>query len=199
MRGGAQLASARAFAHALACAAIALALASPARAADPKPDAPAAKPGPDGWYDAAPPDASFEVRLPGAFEATVDDGPDDEGVLMHSSGVRATVPGAFGGSTAYAAHCNRLEGEARTPRERVLAGVEQWEKLRPLQYRKPIEQHGVAGIEFQLKDDVKVMRARIVAPPDGRTCTVLLHWRPFAKPREADVAKYLDSFRVRAR
>lgn len=154
------------------------------------------KPGPDGWYDAKPPDASFEVRIPGPYQAFLDAGSNDRGVKTRTAGVRANVPGAFGGSVAYVASCNHPEQESRDAKDRLQAGIDQWMELSELQYRKPIEQAGVPGVEFQLKDDVKVLRARLFAPPDGRLCTVLLHWRPFAKPSDADIAKYLDSFRT---
>jgi hypothetical protein len=49
-----------------------------------------------------------------------------------------------------------------------------------------------------MADDVKVFRARIYAPKVG-TCTALISWRPYAKPNDADIAKYLDSFQLTKR
>jgi hypothetical protein len=52
---------------------------------------------------------------------------------------------------------------------------------------------GTQGTEFQLSDPKKTLRVRVFAPAE-RTCTVLVQWNQWAKPREEDIARFLDSF-----
>ena len=191
-----------------AIAAVATALASAAGvaiAAQPAPhaqatplEAAAPKPGPDGWYDARPIDESFVVRIPGVYQPFSEDGKTSAGAATHTVGVRANVPAAFGSVTLYAASCIRQEGDTRTQKERVQAVVDHWRKLGRMRSQRPIDAGPDPGFEFEIADDVKVIRARVHAPVAG-TCTVLTSWRPYAKSTDADIEKYLDSFRFLGR
>jgi hypothetical protein len=163
-----------------------------------RPDAAAPKPGPDGWYDARPIDDSFSVRLPGVFHAFRDEGKTETGVATESIGVRADVTTAFGGVTTYAASCTTQKGDARPPEERLQAVVDYWESQGTMGFRRPIESGPVPGFEFEIGDDKKVIRSRIYAPK-SRTCTVLMWWPRYAKPSDADIGKYLDSFQFTKR
>lgn len=166
-----------------------------ARAAEPQErtsDATPASDGTSGWREALPPDRFFRILIPGPFQ-TFDDSAEVDGLKGETKGVRATLPGAFGGSNTYVASCVTAKGDDRTTKQRLQASIDQWEKLTALHWRKPLEQGGVPGVEFQLADDIKVIRVRSWAPA-GRTCTILMHWRPFSKPPDADIAKFFDSF-----
>jgi hypothetical protein len=156
-------------------------------------EAAAPKPGPDGWYDARPIDESFVVRVPGVYQSFSEDGKTSAGAATHTVGVRANVPAAFGSVTLYVASCIRQQGDTRTPSERVQAVVDHWKKLGRMRFQRPIESGPDPGFEFEIADDVKVIRSRIYAPAVG-TCTVLTSWRPYAKATDADIEKYLDSF-----
>jgi hypothetical protein len=153
------------------------------------------EPGPDGWFDARPPDDSFRVRLPVAYRGFGEKGQTEAGVATHTVGVRANAVGAFGGATNYVASCIVQENDARSPKERLQAVVDRWEKLGLMRFRQQLDGGPHPGFDFEMADDVKVIRARIYAPKQG-TCTILLSWRPFAKPSEADIAKFLDSFEL---
>jgi hypothetical protein len=150
-------------------------------------------PGADGWYDASPSDASFRVRMPAVSQAFTKDGTNDAGVATHTVGVRADVTAAFGGQTNYLASCTQQEHDERTAKERLQAIIDRWTRLGRVRYRSQLGADSQFGFEFEIVDDVKVIRSRIYAP-DSRTCTVLLSWRPYAQPSDADIEKYLGSF-----
>lgn len=156
------------------------------------------KPGPDGWYEARSTDGSFVVRVPGLFQAFTEDGKSKTGVPTHTVGVRANVGAAFGSATSYVASCISRKGDERTPKARLESVVGYWESIGVMRSQRPAGLGPIPGFEFEMADDVKVMRARIYAPKVG-TCTVLLSWRPFAKPSEADIDKYLGSFQFTKR
>lgn len=178
---------------------------APARSAEPdaKPGAAKAEAAPldatasdsTRWREARPPNGYFQILIPGPFDAFADPAETDNGVKGEVNGVRANLPGAFGGKTQYAASCVVAPGDTRTQKERIQAGMDHWERLTVLHWRKPIELQGVPGVEFQLADDLKVLRLRVYAPED-RTCTLLMHWRPFSKPTDAHIAKFFDSFQI---
>jgi len=186
--------------------ALLLALASAASiaiAAEPIPkltqaEAPLPKPGADGWYDARPIDESFLVRIPSVFQAFAEQGRSEDGAATLTVGVRAKVTAAFGGATIYFATCVDQEGDEREPEERLREVIDHWEQRGMMRFRRPVEAGSIPGFEFEIADDVKVMRSRIYAPKVG-TCTVLISWRPFAKPSDADIDKYLDSFQFTKR
>ena len=156
------------------------------------------KPGPDGWYDARPIDESFVVRIPGAYQPFSEDGKTAAGAVTHTEGVRAKVTAAFGAVTLYVASCIREKGDTRTQKERLQASADHWKKLGVMRFQRPIESGPDPGFEFEIADDVKVIRSRIYAPAAG-TCTVLTSWRPYARSTDADVERYLDSFQVTRR
>jgi hypothetical protein len=64
---------------------------------------------------------------------------------------------------------------------------------REVRVRRPIELGSSPG--FEMADDAKAIRARVYAPSAG-TCTVLVSWPPYAKPSDADLERYLDSFKT---
>lgn len=158
-------------------------------------EAPPPKPGADGWYDARPIDDSFGVRVPAVFQAFNEDSTSESGAATHTRGVRTNVAAAFGGVTNYVASCITQEGDSRTPEQRLEAVVGRWEKAGMMRFRREMALGQSPGFEFEMADDVKVIRARIYAPKAG-TCTVLVSWRPYAKPSDADLEKYLDSFKT---
>jgi len=155
--------------------------------------APPMEPGPDGWYDASPPDDSFEVRMPGVYRGFAEDGTTDAGTVTYTAGVRANLSAAFGAQTNYVASCIQQQGDERNATERLQAIIDRWEKLGTMRYRKAIASASQPGFEFEMADDVKVLRARLYAPARG-TCTLLLTWRPAAKPSDADIEKFFGSF-----
>ena len=156
------------------------------------------KPGADGWYDARPIDDSFSVRMPAVFQAFTEEGKTEAGVATRTVGVRANAGAAFGGVTSYAASCVTQNGDTRPPKQRLQDVVGHWESRGMVSFRRPIESGSYPGVEFELADDVKVIRSRVYAPKLG-TCTVLMSWRPFAKPSDADIDKFLDSFQFTRR
>jgi hypothetical protein len=167
-------------------------LAHPVLAAEPKPAST------EGWREARSPDRSFRVEIPGPFETFSDTTETDGGIHGRTEGVRATLPGAFGGTNVYVASCLVATNDSRGAEERARSGAEHWKKLKPLHYLKPVNLGSAPGFEFQLSDDIKVIRSRVYGLPD-RTCTLLLHWRPFSKPPDAQIARFFDSFQVTKR
>ncbi len=155
--------------------------------------APPMKPGPDGWYDANAPDGSFKVRIPGMFRGFVETGTSDAGAIEHTVGVRANLPAAFGSEVTYTASCIQQEGDKRSAKERLQAVIDRWDALGSMLYRKQIDSTSPPGFEFEMADDFKVMRVRLFALARGN-CTLLLTWRPVAKPSDAEIAKFFDSF-----
>jgi hypothetical protein len=150
------------------------------------------------WQDAVAPDHYFGIRFPGPFQMFSDPSETEAGHKGTTHGVRGIVPGAFGGSNTFVASCIVAPDDDRKPDERIKAVIERWEKRIVLDYRKPIDLDGNPGIEFQFADDVKVLRSRVYATPD-RTCTVLVYWKPYSKPRDADLATFFDSFKLLSR
>jgi len=159
---------------------------------------PPMKPGPDGWYDASAPDDSFKVRIPGLFRGFVEEGTSDAGAVTHTVGVRANLSAAFGSETTYTASCIRQKGDKRSARERLQANIDRWDALGSMRYRKQIDSASQPGFEFEMADDFKVLRVRLFAPAQG-TCTVLLTWLPVAKPSDADIEKFFNSFALTKR
>jgi hypothetical protein len=157
--------------------------------------APPPKPGPDGWYDARPIDDSFVVRVPGVFQAFTEASATESGAATRTVGIRANLVAAFGGSTSYVASCITQKGDARTAEQRLASIVGRWEGVGMMRFKRPIQLGKSPGVEFEMADDVKVIRARAYAPKAG-TCTVLVSWPHYAKQSAADVEKYLDSFQL---
>jgi hypothetical protein len=173
--------------------------AEPGKKTETRAVAPPMKPGPDGWYDASPPDNSFNVRMPGVYRGFAQDGTSDAGALTYIVGVRAILSAAFGGQTDYVASCIQHEGDKRNPKERLQAIIDRWdERGGTKRYRKYIPSESQPGFEFEFTDDVKVLRARLYAPAAG-TCTLLVTWRPAAKPSDADIEKFFGSFALTKR
>ncbi len=160
--------------------------------------APPMKAGPDGWYDASPPGASFVVRFPGVFQGFVEDGTTEAGAVTSTVGVRATLTAAFGSQTSYVASCIQQKNDKRTQKERLQSIIDRWDTIGAMRYRKPLESASMPGLEFEMADDVKVLRGRLYAPANG-TCTLLVSWRPAAKPSDADLEKFFDSFKLAKR
>lgn len=189
------------------CIAIVLAIASaasvaiaaePGKKTETRAVAPPMEPGADGWYDASPPDASFRVRMPGVYRGFAEDGTNEAGAVTYTVGVRADLSAAFGVQTNYVASCIQQKGDTRNAKERLQAVIDRWEKLGTMRYRKFIEGKPQPGFEFEMADDVKVLRARLYAPAAG-TCTLLITWRPPAKPSDADIEKFFGSFALAKR
>lgn len=172
--------------------------AEPGKKTETRAVAPPMEPGPDGWYDASPPDDSFNVRMPGVYRAFAEDGTTDAGAVTHTVGVRANLSAAFGAQTSYVASCIEQQGDKRNAKERLQSMIDRWDKLGTMRYRKHIASASQPGFEFEMADDVKVLRARLYAPAAG-TCTLLLSWRPAAKPSDADIEKFFGSFALARR
>ena len=145
------------------------------------------------WQDAIAPDRYFSIRFPGRYQTFSDPAETEDGHKGQTIGVRGTVPGAFGGSSTFVASCIVAPDDDREAQARIGAVLEHWKSRTVLAYQKPIELDGSPGVEFQFADDVKVLRSRVYATPD-RTCTVLVFWKPYSKPREADLVTFFDSF-----
>ena len=172
--------------------------AEPGRKAEPYTVLQPITPGPDDWYDARPPDASFKVRMPGAFQGFAEKGKTEAGAVTYTVGVRATLSAAFGAQTSYVASCIRQKGDTRNAKVRLQTIIDRWDTLGTMRYRKSIPSASQPGFEFEMADDVKVLRARLFAPAAG-TCTLLINWRPVAKPSDADIEKFFDSFALAKR
>jgi hypothetical protein len=172
--------------------------AEPGKKTETRAVAPPMEPGPDGWYDASPPDNSFKVRMPGMYRGFAEDGTTDAGSVTYTVGVRANLSAAFGVQTSYVASCIQQKGDNSNAKERLQAMIDRWDKLGTMRYRKHIASASQPGFEFEMADDVKVLRARLYAPAAG-TCTLLLTWRPAAKPSDADIEKFFGSFALAKR
>ena len=160
--------------------------------------APPMEPGPDGWYDASAPDGSFKVRIPGVFRGFAEEGTNEAGAVTYTVGVRANVSAAFGATTNYTASCIQQKGDKRSAKQRLQTIIDHWDKLGSTRYRKHIDSASQPGFEFEMADDFKVLRVRLFAPAQG-TCTVLLTWLPVAKPSDADIEKFFNSFALTKR
>lgn len=165
------------------------ACATAAHAADAKPDA-------DGWYEGIAPDGSFRVRGPVPFEPFTQS-PNSE-AKSTTAGLRAAKRGAFDGKTQYIASCVRDPADARSADERIEASAADWKEQADFRYRRTVEAGAQRGTEFELSDPKKTLRVRVFAPPE-RTCTIIAQWNVWAKPREADVTRFLESFELRQR
>jgi hypothetical protein len=150
------------------------------------------------WQEAVAPDGYFRIKFPGAPQAFDDPSETEAGHKGRTIGVRGNVAAAFGGANTFVASCIVAPDDDRSAHDRIKGVIERWEKRIILQYRKPIELAGNPGVEFQFADDVKVLRSRVYATPD-RTCTVLVYWKPYSKPSEADLTTFFDSFTLLAR
>jgi len=150
------------------------------------------------WRDAVSPDRYFKIRFPGPFQAFSDPAETESGHKGTTTGVRGNVPAAFGGTNTFVASCIAAPDDDRSARDRIKDVIERWEARTVLAYRKPVDLDGDPGVEFQFADDVKVLRSRVYATPD-RTCTVLVHWKPYSKPNESDLATFFDSFKLLSR
>lgn len=159
---------------------------------------PSAVPGPDGWFEGAPPDGSFRVRGPVRFEAfSQEDARGSTGTDL-TQGVRATQPAAFDGTVRYIASCVERKPDTRSSAERMDESLAYWAGQVDFAYRREVAVGTEKGVEFQIADPNKAMRVRVYAPR-GRTCTWLVKWDHFAKPRMEDVGRFLESFELRAR
>jgi hypothetical protein len=150
------------------------------------------------WRDAVAPDRYFQIRFPGPFQAFSDPAETESGHKGITTGVRGNVPAAFGGTNTFVASCIAAPDDERSAKDRIKEVIERWEARTVLAYRKPVDLDGNPGVEFQFADDVKVLRSRVYATAD-RTCTVLVHWKPYSKPSEADLATFFDSFELLSR
>lgn len=150
------------------------------------------------WRDAEAPDGYFRIKFPGAPQAFDDPSETEAGHQGRTIGVRGNVAAAFGGANTFVASCIVAPDDDRSAQDRIKGVIERWESRIILQYRKPIELQGAPGVEFQFADDVKVLRSRVYAFPD-RTCTVLVYWKPYSKPSEADLTTFFDSFKLTSR
>lgn len=158
--------------------------ARPARAADP-----------EAVHVGISPDGSFRVRGPVAFHPLATE---DAHEPVRTVGVEAVQHGAFDGVTKYVASCVVDAADRRGAAQRIEATLARWKAQAPFQYQTDVEIGKLAGVEFQLSDRQKTLRVRVVAPP-GRTCTVLVQWNRFAKPRAEAVDRFLASFEPRKR
>lgn len=147
------------------------------------------------WQDAVASDRYFSIRFPGPFQMFSDPTETEAGHKGTTIGVRGNVPAAFDGSSMFVASCILAPTDDRKPAERINRVLEVWAERTDFEYRKPVDLDGTPGVEFQFADAVKVLRARVYATSD-RTCTVLVHWKPYAKPSEADLATFFDSFKL---
>lgn len=161
-------------------------------------DARAAEPERDAWREGRPPDGSFRVRVPVEFEAFRQENEKDPEAKVETQGVRATQSAAFDGKILYVASCLVVQGETRSESQRIEETVASWAAQSELASKRTIELSGVRGVEFELADRVKQMRVRILAPA-RRTCTVLVQWNHYARPSEADIDRFLDSFELTGR
>jgi hypothetical protein len=145
----------------------------------------------DAWFDGTPPDGSFRVQGPVAFEPFAV--PSDKEGGAHTQGVRATRPGAFGAVTKYVASCVVDAKDQRPAKVRLEETLIRWHQQADFAYRRDVANGALAGVEFQMSDPQKTLRLRVFAPP-GRVCTAFVQWAPVAKPREADIERFLASF-----
>jgi hypothetical protein len=172
--------------------------AEPGKKTETRAVAPPMEQGADGWYDASPPDGSFKIRMPGVYSGFAEDGTTDSGAVTYTVGVRANLSAAFGVQTGYVASCIQQKGDKRNAKERLQSMIDRWDKLGTMRYRNHIDSASHPGFEFEMADDVKVLRARFYAPAN-RSCTLLLTWRPPAKPSDADIEKFFGSFEIAKR
>lgn len=156
----------------------------------------AAGPGADGWYDASPPDGSFRVRGPVPFQAFTQEDEKDRADKARIDGVRASQAAAFDGLTKYVASCAVQPGDARSATARLDETLATWKKQAEFLYRRPVRNGKLDGIEFEIADPQKTLRVRVFAAP-SRTCTLLVQWNHYAKPREDEIVRFLDSFALR--
>jgi len=153
-------------------------------------------PGTDGWYDATPPDGSFHVRGPVPFQAFLQEDDEPSAAKARTDGVRASQSGAFDSITKYIASCSVLQGDERSAPVRLEAMLANWKKQADFLYRKPVRSGKLDGFEFEIADPKKTLRVRVFAAR-GRDCTVLVQWNHYAKPREDEIVRFLDSFTLR--
>lgn len=146
-------------------------------------------------HEGVPSDGSFRVRGPAAFRPLASEGKSGS---ENTVGVESSEAGAFDGVTKYVASCVREDGDRRDAAARIEETLAHWQRQAAFQYRKDVQIGKLAGVEFQIADRRKAMRVRVLAPP-GRTCTLLVQWNHFAKPRAADVERFLASFELAKR
>lgn len=151
-----------------------------------------AAPAPDGWFDGAPPDGSFRVRGPAAFEGFANED-QKKAPGVRTEGVRATQPGAFDGVTKYVASCLIDAKDRRPEKVRIEETLERWHEQAGFRYRRPVANGKLAGVEFEMADPAKVLRLRVFAPA-GRVCTAFVQWNPYAKPSDETIERFLTSF-----
>ena len=142
-------------------------------------------------HEGVPSDGSFRVRGPVAFGRLASEGKRGS---ENTVGVEASQAGAFDGTTKYIASCVREAPDAAAAK-RIEETLAHWQKQAAFQYRKDVKVGRLAGVEFQIADRRKAMRVRVLAPP-GRTCTLVVQWNHFAKPRAAEVEGFLGSFEL---
>lgn len=153
---------------------------------------------PDGWFEGRPPDGSFRVRGPVSFESFRQDDDKDPARKLVTQGVRGTEPAAFDGKTLWIASCIERTDDARSESERIEETIAQWAMQARPAYQRPVTAGALAGVEFEIGDQTKTIRARVFAPAH-RTCTLLVQWNRYAKPRPQDVQRFFESFTPTAR
>jgi hypothetical protein len=152
----------------------------------------------DAWFEGRPPDGSFRVMGPVAFEPFTQEDEKDPASDSVTQGVRGTQSVAFDGKTHWIASCVVRRDDARSESERIEEALANWSKQARPAYQRPVKTGALEGLEFEIADRVKTIRVRLFAPP-RRTCTVLVQWPHVAKPRPEDVARFFDSFTTTAR
>jgi hypothetical protein len=158
----------------------------------------APKPGADGWYEGTPPDGSFRVLGPVPFQGYASEDKAKPKEQPATQGVRASQVGAFDATTKYVANCNVDPSDRRGDKARLQSTLVQWTSQVAAAYERPITAGPHAGIEFEISDPNKTLRVRLIAAPE-RICTLFVQWNPVAKPREADIDRFLGSFALAER
>jgi hypothetical protein len=186
---------ARSVRTAIACAVLLTSLATDRGVAADREVKPAenATPAADGWFDGTPPDGSFRVRGPVAFQGFAQADEKDPKAKQSTQGVRATSLGAFDAVTKYVASCLIDASDARPGKVRLEETLARWKEQADFAYRRDVANGKLAGVEFEMSDPKKTLRFRVFAPP-GRVCTLFVQWNPVAKPREQDLERFLASF-----
>ena len=165
----------------------------PVRTAHAAEPATTAAPGADGWFDGIPPDGSFRVRGPVAFQGFAQEDEKGPRGMQRTQGVRASQPGAFDGITKYVASCLIDASDRRDEKVRIEETLARWREQADFRYRRPVTNGKLSGVEFEMSDPAKTLRLRVFAPA-GRVCTLFVQWNPYAKPRDEDIERFLASF-----
>jgi hypothetical protein len=151
------------------------------------------KPAADGWYDGVPPDGSFHVRGPVAFQSYAQEDKEKPKESARTQGVRAIQAGAFDATTKYIATCVVDPSDTRGDKARLASTLVKWTVQADVAYQRPVTAGKLTGVEFQIADPQKTLRVRLFAAPE-RICTLYVQWNPYAKPRDEDIDRFLGSF-----